>query len=161
MISVIDAAGNNAGMFDRKTALDMANSEGMDLVLVSKNSKRPVAKIMDYGKYKYKKQKKEKSNKQKSKENSLKQIRLSPVIDVGDFDTKVKQARSFIEKGNSVRLNVRFKGRQLAHKELGLEVLNNFVEALSDISKKDSKISDSGKNISVTLAKDKDKIQSK
>ena len=156
MLTVIDETGQNCGMLDRDTAIYMAEERGLDLVLVSPNAKVPVAKIMDYGKFKYEKQRKERAARQNQQVVILKEIRLSPVIDIGDFNTKLKQGRKFISKGNKLKVTVKFKGRQLAHKNLGLEVINRYWDSISDIADREYEPKHEGKNIHITLVKKKE-----
>ena len=124
------------GVKNINDALTIASYAGLDLVLINSNSEPNVCKIMDYNKFKYEKAKKQKEalKKQKASNMELKEYRLSPVIDVGDFDTKVRNASKYLEKGHKVKLSIRFKGRQIAHPELAKEVLDRFYEKVSDVS---------------------------
>ena len=114
------------GVKNINDALTIASYAGLDLVLINGNSEPNVCKIMDYNKFKYEKAKKQKEalKKQKASNMELKEYRLSPVIDVGDFDTKVRNASKYLEKGHKVKLSIRFKGRQIAHPELAEEIAN-------------------------------------
>ncbi len=133
---VISSSGEQLGVISKKDALNKAYEEELDLVLISPGAKPPVAKIMDYGKFKYEKQKKDKENKQKQRQKAvnLKLIRVSPTIDSHDYNTKIKQATKFLNKGDKVQFSIRFKGRMISHSELGLEVLNKIIDELKDIS---------------------------
>lgn len=103
-------------------------------MLVSPNAKPPVAKIMDYGKYRFELQKKKRENLKNQKVITVKEIRLSPTIDTNDFNTKLKNAQKFLGKGNKVRVSIRFKGRAITHKEIGRRVLDKMSEANKDIA---------------------------
>lgn len=133
---VIGPKGEQLGVKTRNDALTLADYAGFDLVLINENGNPPVAKLMDYKKYKYEKKKKQKENDKKQKESSfeIKEYRLSVTIDKHDFETKANNARKHLEKGNKIKASIRFKGRQLAHTELGEEVLKKFASTLSDIS---------------------------
>lgn len=156
-VLVIGPNGEQLGVKQIKDALTIASYAGLDLVLINPNSNPGVCKIMDYNKYKYEKSKKQKeaAKKQKAGNMELKEYRLSPVIDIGDFNTKVNNASKYLQKGHKVKLCVRFKGRQLAHPELGLEVLNKFVEAVKDIAVVEQKAKLEGKNMTMLLAPNK------
>ena len=109
---------------NKMEALRRASDAGLDLVLISPNAKPPVARIMDYGKYRFEQQKKLKESRKKSKTVSVKEIRLSPTIEGNDFETKLKHVRKFVSKeGAKVRVSIRFRGRAITHKELGQQVL--------------------------------------
>ena len=131
---VIGPHGEQTGIKKRNDALTLASYASLDLVLISPNSNPPVAKIMDYNKYRYEKKKKDKVAQKKQRENQseLKEYRLSPNIDVGDFETKLRNATKYIMKGDRIKLSIRFKGRQMAHTELGRDVLLRFADKLSE-----------------------------
>ena len=135
-VLVIGPNGEQVGVKPLKDALVLANYAGLDLVLMNQNSNPPVCKIMDYNKYRYLKNKKEKENIKRQKANMVetKEFRLSSVIDVGDFETKVKQVTKYLKKGAKIKVTIRFKGRQMSHTELGEEVLERFADRLSDLS---------------------------
>ena len=133
---VIGPKGEQLGVKSRSDALTLADYAGFDLVLINENANPPVCKLMDYKKYKYEKKKKQKENDKKQRESSfeVKEYRLSVTIDKHDFDTKMNNAKKHLEKGNKIKASIRFKGRQLAHTELGEEVLRRFADALSEVS---------------------------
>ncbi len=135
-VLVIGPNGEQTGVKAINDALTLANYAGLDLVLISPNGNPPVCKLMDYKKYKYEKSKKEKDalKKQRASMQSLKEFRLSPQIDVGDFETKIKQVTKYLEKGDKIKATIRFKGRQMAHTELGSDVLVRFANRLTEIS---------------------------
>ncbi len=135
-VLVIGPNGEQVGVKSLKDALVLANYAGLDLVLMNQNGNPPVCKIMDYNKYRYLKNKKEKENIKRQKANMVetKEFRLSAVIDVGDFETKLKQVRKYLEKNAKIKVTIRFKGRQMAHTEIGTDVMLKFAARLDDIS---------------------------
>ena len=135
-VMVIGPNGEKMGIKKIDDALTLSKYAGLDLVLLNSDPKNPVCKIIDYNKYRYEKQKQIKEAKKKQKEQNLetKEYRLSVSIDVGDFETKVRNARAYLEKGHKIKVTVRFKGRQLAHPELGRDVIMRFADKLSDVS---------------------------
>ena len=135
-VMVIGPNGEKMGIKKIDDALTLSKYAGLDLVLLNADPKNPVCKIIDYNKYRYEKQKQIKEAKKKQKEQNLetKEYRLSVSIDVGDFETKVRNARAYLEKGHKIKVTVRFKGRQLAHPELGKDVILRFADKLSDVS---------------------------
>lgn len=138
-------------------ALDIAYEKKLDLVLVAPNAEPPVCKIMNYGKYKFEQAKKEKEARKKQKTFEVKEIRITPNIEQHDFEFKAKNARKFIEDGNKVKITVRFRGRELNYVKLGEEVLNEFIENLSDVATPEKKPVLEGKNMFIILAKKADK----
>ena len=153
-LMVIGPNGEKMGVKKLDDAKTLANYAGLDLVLMSENSTPAVAKIMDYNKYRYERQKKAKEalKKQRASMSELKEYRLSPVIDVGDFDTKVRNATKYLEKGDRIKLTVRFKGRQMAHTELGRDVLLKFADELSEFGQIEIEPKLEGKQMSLLLA---------
>ncbi len=131
---VIGPNGEKLGIKKREDALTLANYAGLDLVIMS-NGPMPVAKVIDYNKFKYEKSKKEKEQKKKQREQNLdlKEYRLSVTIDTHDFETKLRNAKEYLTKGHKIKVSIRFKGRQLAHTELGKDVILKFAEGLSEI----------------------------
>lgn len=136
-------------------ALEIAESEDLDLVLVAPNAQPPVCKIMNYGKYKFEQAKREKEARKNQKVVELKEIRVSTNIGDHDFEFKSKNARKFLESGNKVKLSLRFRGRELNNMKVGEAVLNKFVEDLSDISTVERKPLLEGKTMFVILTKNK------
>ena len=110
--------GAQLGVKSKQEALQMAEQANLDLVLVAPKAKPPVAKIMDYGKYRFELQKKQREARKKQKVINVKEVRLSPTIDTNDFNTKMKNARKFLSKGDKVKVSIRFKGRAITHKEI-------------------------------------------
>lgn len=135
-VLVIGPNGEQVGIKSIQDALTLASYAALDLVLISPNANPPVCKVMDYNKYRYEKQKKEKEQKKRQREQNLevKEYRLSVTIDVGDFETKLRNAKNYLEKGHKVKVSVRFKGRQLAHPELGKDVIIKFATRLEDVA---------------------------
>lgn len=158
-VLVIGPNGEQVGVKPIQDALTLANYAGLDLVMLNPNQDPPVCKVMDYNKYRYEKQKKEKEalKKQKAASADLKEFRLSPVIDVGDFETKLKQVRKYLEKGDKIKLTIRFKGRQMAHTELGREVLERFAAKLDDVSIIEQQAKLDGKSMIMLLTPKKEK----
>ncbi len=135
-------------------ALTLASYAGLDLVLMSGSSTPAVGKIMDYNKYRYEKQKKVKEQQKKQRENmkELKEFRLTVKIDVGDFETRKRNAQDYLSKGHKVKGSIRFKGREMAHTELGADVLNRFAEALKDYADIEQKPVLEGRTMAIILA---------
>ena len=135
-VLVIGPNGEQLGLKGIQDALTLANYAGFDLVLISPNSNPPVCKIMDYNKYKYETKKKNKENIKKQREANLemKEYRLSVTIDIADFNTRVKNASKYLEKGHKIKLSIKFKGREMVHPELGKDVLIRFADAVVDIA---------------------------
>ncbi len=152
-VQLIGDEGEKLGVVSLKEALEVAEEKKLDLVLVAPNSKPPVCKIMNYGKYKFEQAKKEKEAKKKQKIAEVKEIRITPNIEEHDFGFKAKNARKFIEDGNKVKITVRFKGREVNNSKLGEDVLNKFIENLSDIANVDKKPKLEGRNMFIMLSK--------
>lgn len=156
-LRVIDSEGEQLGVLSKDEALSKAEQVELDLVLVSPNAKPPVARIMDYGKYRYEQQRKEREQRQNQKQVSLKEVRLSPTIEKNDFETKLRQARKFLEKGDKVKASIRFRGRAITHKEIGREVLERFAEELKDIAEVEQRPKMEGRSMSLQMAPTADK----
>ena len=153
-IRLIDSEGNNKGVVDTKLALNQAQDQGLDLVVISDKSSPPVCKILDFSKYKYelKKQKKLELQKQRESKVELKEIQLRPVTDDNDINVKIKKINEFIADGDKVKIVVKFRGRELAFKDQGFSMLNNIIE-LADNAKFESKPNFNGRNLIVILVK--------
>ena len=156
-LRVIDSEGEQLGVLSKDEALDKAEQVELDLVLVSPNAKPPVARIMDYGKYRYEQQRKEREQRQNQKQVSLKEVRLSPTIEKNDFETKLRQARKFLEKGDKVKASIRFRGRAITHKEIGREVLERFAEELKDVAEVEQRPKMEGRSMFLQMAPSADK----
>ena len=152
-VQLIGDEGEKLGVVSLKEALEVAGEKKLDLVLVAPNAKPPVCKIMNYGKYKFEQAKKEKEAKKKQKTTEIKEIRITPNIEEHDFGFKAKNARKFIEDGNKVKITVRFKGREVNNSKLGEDVLDRFIENLSDIANVDKKPKLEGRNMFIMLSK--------
>lgn len=144
-------------MVSRNRALEMAEERKLDLVNVAPNSKPPVCRIMDYGKYRYEMMKKEKESKKKQKVISVKELRLTPNIETHDLNTKSNKAIEFLNNGDRVKVSVRFRGREMGHTEIGKEVLEKFVELVSEHGVVDRKPKLEGRNMSMFLSPKTDK----
>jgi translation initiation factor IF-3 len=129
---VIDATGEPVGIMSTDSALQMAYDRGLDLVLMAPGANPPVARMMDYGKYRFECEKKEKEAKKKQQTVELKEIQLSYRIDTHDFETKARHARRFLESGNKVRVVMRFRGREMSHQELGREMASRIEADLGE-----------------------------
>ena len=158
-VLVIGPNGEQVGVKSIDDAKTLASYAALDLVLISPNANPPVCKLMDYNKFRYEKQKKEKEalKRQKANMSELKEFRLSPVIDVGDFETKLKNATKYLEKGDRIKLTIRFKGRQMAHTELGNEVLERFASRVEEIADIEQKPKLDGRVMTMLLVPKKDK----
>lgn len=132
-VLVIDQNGDQLGVKSRNQAIDIAYNEGLDLVCVAPNAKPPVCRIMDFGKYRFEQQKKAKEMKRNSKVVAVKETQLSVTIDVHDKNVKLKRTLKWLEEGNKVKVAIRFRGRQLAHMDLGKKVIDDFVAECGEV----------------------------
>ena len=151
-VRVIGEDGEQLGVLKFADALDAAYDRGLDLVLFAAQSDPPVCRIMDYGKYRFDRNKKEKEARKKQQIVETKEIQLSVKIDTNDFNTKVNNARKFLQRGDKVKVVVRFKGRQMTHQQLGQDLLTRFQEACSDICVVDKSPKLEGRFLSMFLA---------
>lgn len=149
---VIDEEGNQLGILSLIEALEKAEAAGLDLVEVAANAEPPVCRVIDYGKYRYQMMKKEKEGKKAQHQVKVKEVKLKPTTDSHDIQIKVAHAREFILKGDKVRVTCMFRGREIAHPEIGRKVVQQFCEALSDIAVTESEPKLMGKNLSTVLA---------
>ncbi len=150
---VIDPNGEQIGIIEKSKALELAASYNLDLVEIAPNASPPVCRIMDYGKYKYQLSKKEKESKKKQHTIHIKEIRLRPTIDEHDIEFKMKQARKFIEEGNRLRIRILFRGRQMAHPELGEAILHRVQNELEDIAQMEKNPTQEGRSIVTNFIK--------
>ena len=134
-VRLIDENGQMIGIVSIAEALEMAGNAELDLIEISPDTEPPVCKIGNYGKIRYQMQKKNDENRKKQKAVELKEIKMSPNIGTGDYDTKMKQARKFLTQGNKVKFNFKFRGREILHTDLVKEMIDKMIEQLSDISK--------------------------
>ena len=156
-VRLISSNGDQLGVKSKREALEIADRENLDLVLVAPKAKPPVAKVMDYGKYRFELQKKQREARKKQKVVNVKEVRLSPTIDTNDFNTKMKNARKFLAKGDKVKVSIRFKGRAITHKDIGREVLSRFAEETKDVANVESKAKMDGRSMFLMLAPRTDK----
>ncbi len=154
-VRVIGAEGNQLGVMSIEDAMAAADEAGMDLVRVSPNAKPPVCKIVEYSKFRYELSRKEKEAKKKQTKVDIKEVRLSPNIDVNDLNTKINQARKFLSKGNRVKVTLRFRGRELAYVNQSKSILDDFAEQLADVSVVDKAAKFEGRSMSMFLASKK------
>lgn len=133
-VRVISDEGEQLGIMSAEEALKIAEERNLDLVKIAPMAQPPVCKIMDYGKFRFEKAKKEKEAKKNQKIIETKEIRLSLNIDTHDFDTKVNHAKKFIADGNKLKVSIRFRGREMAHPEIGLTIMQRCAEALVDVA---------------------------
>ena len=133
-LRVIGPDGAQLGIMSSQAALELASSQDLDLVKISPTANPPVCKIMDYGKFRFDQMKKEKENRKNQRVVEIKEVRLSPNIEDNDLNTKVGMARKFLEKGNRVKVTLRFRGRELAYVNQSKKILEEFAEKLSDVS---------------------------
>ena len=150
-IRVIGSDGEMLGIMAPQTALDMAYDQGLDLVKIAPNATPPVCKIIDYGKYRFEQSKKEKEAKKNQHVTEVKEIRMSPGIDIGDFNVKVRNAQKFLNDGNRVKVTVRFRGREMAHTDIGRNLLVQFGEACSEIANVEKNPKLDGRHMSMFL----------
>jgi translation initiation factor IF-3 len=151
-VRVIGADGSQLGILEVDAALRMAEEQGLDLVEVAATARPPVVRIMDYGKYKFEMAKQARQAKKKQHVIELKEVKYRPGIDDHDFDTKTRHARRFLEEKNKVKVTMMFRGRQVAHPELGQAVLDRVAQALTDVGKIESSGRLEGKSITMILA---------
>ncbi len=149
---MISPDGEQLGILAVDQALATAEQLGLDLVEVAPLARPPVCRIMDYGKFKYEEQRKAREARKKQHHVQLKEVKMRPGIEDHDFDFKVRHARRFLEEGNKVKLTMMFRGRQMAHPELGREVLNRVVEVVSDLAKVESAPHMEARSMTMVLA---------
>ncbi len=151
-VRLISEAGEMLGIMSSREAQRLADEAGLDLVKISPTAVPPVCKIMDYGKFRFEQAKKEKENRRNQKVAELKEVQLSMTIDVGDLNVKARQAQKFLEQGNKVKVSIRFRGRQMAHANLGKDVIMNFYEGLKEIAVIEKPLNMEGRNMILILA---------
>ncbi|HVP37522.1 MAG TPA: translation initiation factor IF-3 [Terriglobales bacterium] len=150
-IRLIDTTGEQIGIVPTREALRMAVEKGFDLVEISPTAKPPVCKIMDYGKYKYELNKKAKNAKKKQHIIQMKEMRLRPKIEEHDYQFKLKHIQDFLEKGNKVKVLVEFRGREMAHQEMGQKIVHRLEEDLKNLGIVEQKAKMEGRNLSLTF----------
>jgi translation initiation factor IF-3 len=151
-VRVIDKLGGQVGVLSIQQAMALAEAESLDLVEIAPNADPPVCKIIDYGKFRYQQTKKEKESKKAQHQVKVKEIKVKPNTDAHDLQVKTKHAREFLEKGNKVKVTCMFRGREMAHPEVGRKVVQQVVDALSDLASAEAFPKQMGRSLSVTLA---------
>lgn len=154
-IRLIGEDGEQLGIMSAKEALKLAKEADLDLVKIAPTAKPPVCKIIDYGKYRYEMARREKEAKKKQKVIDVKEVRLSPNIEANDMRTKANMARKFLEKGDKVKVTLRFRGREMAHMTSSKHILDDFAELLSDISVIEKPAKLEGRSMQMFLAEKK------
>ena len=154
-VRVIGIEGDQLGVMPIADARKIAEDEGVDLVMIAPTAKPPVCRVVDYGKFKYEQLRKEKEARKKQKTVEIKEIRLSPNIDTNDLNTKVNAAKKFLEKGNRVKITLRFRGREMAHMGASVHILTDFAEALSDVAVVEKQPKVEGRSMPMFLAEKK------
>lgn len=149
---VIDKDGSQLGVLSLQEALEKSELTGLDLVEIAPNAEPPVCKIIDYGKYRYQVTKKEKEGKKSQHQVKVKEIKIKPVTDDHDIQIKIRHAREFIAKGDKVRVTCSFRGRELAHPEIGMKAVIGICEALADVAAPEVEPKLMGKTLSTVLA---------
>ena len=153
-VRLIDADGEMLGVFGTKQAIEKAAEAGLDLVEISPNAEPPVCKILDYGKFKYEQQKKANEAKKKQKVVDVKEIKLRPGIGDHDYEVKLRAAKKFIEQGDKLKVTLRFRGREMAHIQLGMDVLKRMQGDLEGLAKVDQHPKTEGRQIMMLLSPD-------
>jgi len=151
-IQLIDQNGVNVGVVETSTAVKSAADLGMDLVEISPNNSPPVCKIMDYGKYKFQAQKKAAEARKKQKIVEIKEIKLRPMIDDHDYDVKMRAMLRFFEEGDKVKITLRYRGREMAHQDLGTKLLEKVKAAVADVAKVEQDAKFEGRQVVMVLA---------
>ncbi len=151
-VRLVGANGDQIGIKSKNEALEMAQNANLDLVMVAPNAKPPVCRIMDYGKFRYEQQKKDKEARKNQKVINIKEVRLSPGIEEHDFNTKLRNAIKFLEKGDKVKASIRFKGRAITHKEIGQRVLDRLAEQCAEVATVEQKPKMEGRSMFIVLA---------
>lgn len=151
-VRVIDANGDQAGVMSLAAVKEMANGQNLDVVLISPQAIPPVVKITDYGKFKFETVKKEKENRKNQKIVEIKEIQLSPTIDIGDLKIKARNAMRFFEEGDKVKVSIRMSGRQQARPELSLKVMEEFLDIVKELCTMEKRPLIEGRNIHMILS---------
>ena len=151
-VRLIGAQGEQLGIMSAEEALKVAAEHDLDLVKIAPGSNPPVCKVMDYGKFRFEQGKREKEAKKNQHVVEIKEIRMSPGIDVGDFNTKLKNAQKFLADGNRVKVSVRFRGREMAHTDIGKDLLVRFAEQCAEVATLDKEPKLEGRSMSIFLS---------
>ena len=151
-LRIIDTDGSQLGIMSASEALDKAAEKNLDLVKISPMAKPPVCKIMDYGKYRFEQAKREKEARKKQKTVDVKELRLSPSIDTHDVQVKVKKANEFLKDGDKVKISIRFRGREIGHSKVGMQIMEDFAKATEEFGTVDKQPKMEGKSLVMFLA---------
>lgn len=151
-VRVIDQNGEQLGIMPTRAALELAEEKQLDLVKIAPTAKPPVCKIMDYGKYRFEQSKREREIRKNQKVIDIKEVRLSATIEDHDVEVKFKAATKFLKDGDKVKVSIRFRGRQISHSEIGLDVMKDFAERLKDIAVVERRPLTEGRNMTMVLA---------
>ena len=151
-VRVISATGEQLGIMSARDALELAARQDLDLVKISPKAVPPVCKIMDYGRFRFEQAKKEKEIRKNQHIVEIKEVRMSPSIDSGDFNVKLRNAKKFLSEGNRVKVAVRFRGREMAHTEIGADLLKRFAEECGDVANLDKKPNLEGRHMIMFLS---------
>ena len=150
-VRVVSAEGEQLGIMSSREAMKLAQEAELDLVKIAPKAQPPVCKIIDYGKFKYEQTRKEKEAKKEQKTVEIKEVRMSPNIDTNDLNTKINNAKKFLEKGNKVKVTLRFRGREMAHVQQSRHILDDFAGTLKDIASIEKAPKLEGRNMSMVL----------
>ena len=151
-LRLIGSGGEQLGIMSAEEALRIADEKNLDLVKISPNAVPPVCKIMDYGKYRFEQTKREKEARKNQRVVEIKEVRMSPSIDVNDFNVKLRNAQKFLSEGNRCKVTVRFRGREMAHTDIGRKLLDRFAEQCAEVSNVDKGAKLEGRNMSMFLS---------
>lgn len=151
-VRVIDQNGEQMGVMSIGVALSLAEERQLDLVKIAPGARPPVCKLMDYGKYRFEQSKRDREIRKNQKVITIKEVHLSATIDVHDMEVKTRQAQKFLADGNKIKVSIRFRGRQITHSEIGLEVMNQFASAIADVGVVERKPLTEGRNMTMIVA---------
>lgn len=151
-VRLISDSGEQLGIMSNEAAQKIAEEKSLDLVMIAPNSKPPVCKIMDYGKYRFEQAKREKEAKKNQRVIEVKEIRMSPSIGENDFNTKLRNGQKFLSEGNRLKVTVRFRGREMAHTNIGEQLLKDFAAKCADVAVMDKNPKLEGKNMSMFMS---------
>lgn len=154
-VRLVDADGSQVGIVTIADALERAQRQDLDLVEVAPQANPPVCRIMDYGKFRYEESQRLKESRKKTVQITMKEVKFRPKIGKGDFDTKVRHMHEFLEEGHKVKVTLQFRGREVAHPELGTKILNAVIEQLGPVAKVDSHARLEGRNMTMVLSPEK------